>query len=111
LIDAVNKEVREIDINHHGDIVKAIGCEYLAIGFNLPFHDICYVNDDGLLDNPQHFFTNEYAARPYAGNGVIVGQTSHDRLASTKVTLEGVRNGVKFYSLAEVQEMIREGKV
>ena len=37
----------------------------------------CYVNDEGLLNNPQHFFMLKDGHQPLAGNGVILS-TTHD---------------------------------
>jgi len=31
----------------------------------------CYVNEEGLLDNPQHFFMFTGGHQPLAGNGII----------------------------------------
>jgi hypothetical protein len=35
----------------------------------------CYVNEEGLLDNPQYFFMFTDGHQPLAGNGVILSST------------------------------------
>ena len=35
----------------------------------------CYVNEEGLLDNPQHFFMFTDGHQPPAGNGIILAST------------------------------------
>jgi hypothetical protein len=43
-----------------------------AVSAGLPEGHVCYVNDEGLLNNPEHFFMFKDGHQPLAGNGVIV---------------------------------------
>ena len=73
LIDTANKEMREILVSGYQDLLKYLKCETLAVGMRLPNGDTLYIDDEGLLINPELFFMIRGNDRPMAGNGVIIG--------------------------------------
>ncbi len=78
-IDAAKQTVTEIEMPRHRALEKL---QELANGFiecatEFPNGDVLYVNEEGLLHNPEHFF-DIGAHQPFAGNGVIVGAEEGD---------------------------------
>lgn len=63
----------------------------------------CYVNDEGLLNNPQHFFMLKDGHQPLAGNGVILGDDNGDEAPAT-LPLDWVKERVTFMDLQAVRE-------
>ena len=76
LIDAAKKTVSQVEYNNVEDINRLIGCQTFCLGFaDHVTGDTLYVDDEGLLHHPQHFFL--FAKRrdqPLAGNGLMVGR-------------------------------------
>lgn len=60
----------------------------------------CYVNDEGLLHNPQHFFMFKDGHQPLAGNGVILASTADGDEAACTLPLDWVKERVTFMDLA-----------
>jgi hypothetical protein len=59
----------------------------------------CYVNDEGLLHNPQHFFMFRDGHQPLAGNGVILSTTNDGDEAPCALSVDSVRDRVTFMDL------------
>ena len=59
------------------------------------FHH-CYVNEEGLLENPEHFFLFKDGHQPLAGNGVILAQTDDGDEAPCTLLLRWVQERVTF---------------
>lgn len=58
-----------------------------------------YVDEEGMLKNPESFFYIEGAYQPFAGNGVIAGfDAKEGRDTDLSITVEAVRNRVRFLS-------------
>lgn len=62
------------------------------------FHH-CYVNEEGLLDHPQHFFLFKDGHQPLAGNGVILSSTADGDEAPCTLLLDWVKDRVAFMDL------------
>jgi hypothetical protein len=62
------------------------------------FHH-CYVNEEGLLDNPQDFFLFKDGHQPLAGNGIILSSTEDGDEAPCTLLLEWVKDRVTFMDL------------
>ena len=67
----------------------------------------CYVNEEGLLDDPRHFFMFRDGHQPLAGNGVIVGNGLVGDEAPCTLPLDRVRERVRFMDLAEARAWSR----
>ena len=59
----------------------------------------CYVNEEGLLGHPQHFFLFRGRHHPLAGNGVILAQTEEGEEAPCTLPLEWVEERVGFMDM------------
>ena len=67
----------------------------------------CYVNEEGLLDNPQHFFMFRNGHQPLAGNGVILASTEDGDEAPCTLPLDWVKESVTFMDLAGARDWAR----
>jgi hypothetical protein len=108
LIDAVKREIKEVDVNDYRDICPLLNnCRMFTIGHYLnngndkQDTDVIYVDDEGLLTDPKHFFTFEGGHQPYAGNGLVVGSDFKGESADVLISVEEVKNKVKFLSPSE----------
>jgi hypothetical protein len=66
----------------------------------------CYVNDEGLLNNPQDFFMLKDGHQPLAGNGVILSTTGDGDEAACTLSLDWVKERVTFMDLQDVREWV-----
>jgi len=72
-IDAAKRKVIEIEIIGLTDMQEAVG-GLIEVGHYFPGSpDVIYVDEEGLLKNPEHFFMIEGETEMLAGNGLIVG--------------------------------------
>jgi hypothetical protein len=60
-----------------------------------------YVNDEGLLNNPQHFFMLKDGHQPLAGNGVILSDDGEGNEAPCTLPLDWVKDRVEFMDVRE----------
>lgn len=106
LIDPSNKTVSEISLSGDWkDIAKHLGCEYITVAFYIHADDkhapdVCYVDDEGLLINPN---PNGYFRMPglgypgtLAGKGLIVGSTYAGEEAPAFHNADTVAGAVEF---------------
>ena len=56
----------------------------------------CYVNDEGLLTSPEHFFMFKDGHQPLAGNGVILSSTDDGDEGPCTLLLDWVQERVTF---------------
>jgi hypothetical protein len=70
------------------------------------FHH-CYVNEEGLLNQPQHFFMFDGGHQPLAGNGVILSSTDDGGEAPCTLLLNWVKERVTFMDLQAVRQWCR----
>ena len=64
----------------------------------------CYVNEEGLLNSPEHFFMFRDGHQPLAGNGVIVGSGLIADEAPCTLSLDWVRERVTFMDMQAAWE-------
>ena len=69
----------------------------------------CYVNDEGLLNNPQHFFMLRDGHQPLAGNGVILSTTGDGNEAPSTLSVDWVKERVTFMDLQAVRQWVARG--
>ena len=111
-IDAVNKTVTAIEIPVNDGccdldtMYKEIGCDcftcaQFARGKNGGSEDV-FVDDNGLLTDPQHFFTIAGYPSPLAGNGIVLGTDEEGNSTDSSLTLERVKKIVSFYDRNEI---------
>jgi len=95
LIDSINREVKEVEIGKGIDeMYKFLQCECFTIASYLDKQDAIFVDDEGLMNGTDSFFTYEGAHQPFAGNGLIMGcddmGESEDCKVGDKITIKGL---------------------
>lgn len=104
LIDAVNRIIKLVEIDTYKDIYLHLNCDMFEVATELENNDSIYVDEEGLLTNPQHFFEYEGAHQAgFAGNGLVIGTDEEGESVDAKTTLEEVIKKVKFKSIGEVR--------
>ena len=79
LIDAVNRKVEDVQIEPTlAEYYRLIDCDCVAIGESFPNGDVLFVDDNGLLKSPKHFFKLTANGQAFAGNGLILGEEVED---------------------------------
>lgn len=107
-IDAVNLRVREITIGGLEDMQKAVG-GYIEVACHLPNGDCVFVDEEGLLKEPEDFFTIKGGHQPFAGSGLVLGGTDEDgNSLPVKSTLREIDDAVQFLSIADVAALFRD---
>lgn len=70
----------------------------------------CYVNEEGLLDDPQHFFMFKDGHQPLAGNAVILAETDDGGEAPCSLSLDWVKDRVTFMDLLDAYHWSRRAQ-
>jgi hypothetical protein len=112
LIDAAAKEVREVEIRDHRDIAREVAGPdgMFTVAEHLNESDVVFVDDNGLLKRPQHFFAIKTGlARPYAGNGLVLGTDVMGESVPPCTSVDDVRSMVVFLDRAQIpDDVVRE---
>lgn len=112
LIDSINKEVKEVEIGKGIDeMYKFLNCDCFTIASYLEKNDAIFVDDEGLMNGPDVFFTYEGSHQPFAGNGLIMGCDDMGESVDCKITLDEVKKKVNFYSHMEIMLGIAMGAI
>jgi hypothetical protein len=112
LIDSINKEVKEVEIDKGIDnMYKLLNCQIFTIATYLPKEDAIFVDDEGLLNGTDVFFTYEGAHQPFAGNGLIMGCDDEGESTDCKISFAEVKDKVKFYTRYELALGIQMGVI
>jgi Domain of unknown function (DUF3846) len=108
IINATDRTITEIEIDGS---LKTL--QQIVGGLIQPVYDglddthHCYVNEEGLLDNPLHFFMFKDGHQPLAGNGVILSSTGDGGEASCSLPLDWVKERVTFMDLEAARQWAR----
>ena len=109
LIDAYNKDVREITLVEEDSMLRQmyeiIECSTVDC-IALPKSNDLWVDDEGLLTltRDSKFFKYRNFT-PIHGKGLILGTTTEGECKSTNLKIEDVIDHVQFYTLDEVEEL------
>lgn len=102
LINSVDRKVSEIQYNGNiEEIYQALNCQTFTI-VRLENGDTVFVDDEGLLGNPQNFFTIADYGTPIAGNGLVLGETLDGESKDCASTVDEVSKDVIFMDIATV---------
>jgi hypothetical protein len=100
VINAKDRTVAETDIDGSLKSLKQIvGGLIQPVYDGLDDSHHCYVNEEGLLDQPQHFFIFRDSQQPLAGNGLILSSTDDGDEAPCTLPLDSVKERVTFMDL------------
>lgn len=100
LIDVWKKEVREVTFEDVLDsYYSLINCDIITTAPYDEDHDLI-VDDEGLLKNPDRFFSfNDVRSPQYAGNGIIIGFNNQGEWISHRTSLNDIRRSITFFQI------------
>lgn len=110
VINSDNREVHEIRLSSNESeqlyqAQKIVG-GLIASAVQLPNGDTIFVNDEGLLTEPEHFFMVAGYPQPLAGNGILMGaDLITGETADAITSLETLAKNVTFSSAEEMREI------
>ena len=94
-IDAEKRTVKEVRvIGDYKAIYPFINCDCFTV-VGISDTEGIYVDDEGLLKEPKHFFMYQGYPEPLAGNGLILGTNDEGDSVDTQLTVEFVRKQIK----------------
>lgn len=101
LIDAINKEVKEIETNGYlKSIYELIGCDSVDYVLFMNGKDGMYVDDEWPFkankNDTYPMFKLMGVNQPFAGNAVIIGDDGEGGNCDITEKVENVKNSVKF---------------
>jgi Domain of unknown function (DUF3846) len=108
IINAKDRTISETEIDGSlKSLQQIVGgfIETVYAGLDEGHH--CYVNEEGLLNNPQCFFMFRDGHQPLAGNGVILASTDEGDEAPCSLPLEWVKERVRFMDGLSVLQWTR----
>jgi hypothetical protein len=109
VIKSWNRTVVEIDLVPTLDrLQQIVGGLIEPVEQGLDDEHHCYVNEEGLLDNPQHFFMLTDGHQPLAGNGIILASTEDGDEAPCRLPLEWVKERVTFMDFYAVRRWCQD---
>jgi hypothetical protein len=108
VINAQNRTITETEIDGSLESLQQIvGGLIEPVGQGLDDYHHCYVNEEGLLEHPRHFFFFKEGHQPLAGNGVILSSTDDGDEAACTLPLDWVKERVTFMDLPAVRQWCR----
>ena len=78
VIDSINRKAEVRDIKGTISELREIVGGPICYATSYSNGDTLYVDDEGLLKNPEYFFTVKGCTQPLAGNGILVGMEIED---------------------------------
>ena len=111
LINSETKTITPVDYNgDYNTIYTHIGCDLFDVVYaNINEHRISvFVDDEGLLKNPQHFFILKGYGQPLAGNGLVLGDVDEEGETLAAPDDLDLSSVVTFLNLPQAQEAIEE---
>lgn len=108
LINSETKTITPVDYNgDYKTIYTHIGCDLFDVVYaESGGHRISiFVDDEGLLTNPQHFFMLEGWADPLAGNGLVLGDVDEEGETLAAPDDLDLSPTITFMDLQQVRDM------
>ena len=118
LIDSVERTVRSVEVDGSLDSLYASLSSQPQYNVELvdrvvvDDNNLVWVDDEGLLKEPQHFFIWKGTERtvPLAGLGLVLGTTEDGESCDTTLTVEEVRSQIDFADIREVRARAQAGE-
>lgn len=108
IINATDRTITATDIDGSlKTLQQIVGGMIEAVSQGLDEFHHCYVNEEGLLYHPQHFFMFRDGHQPLAGNGVILSSTADGDEAPCTLLLDWVKDRVTFMDLHAARQWCR----
>lgn len=104
LIDAVNREIKEVEHNNIGDCYQLIGCGLVEVAGYFDNEDCVYCDEEGMLKYSTcgldgfeiDFGTHKNVV---AGNGLVVGTDYEGETVACVSTLDDIKKVVTFVTV------------
>ncbi len=104
LINPFDQTVTEVDYSgDYKQIYTLIGADTFDCA-RISSGDGIFVDDNGLLTGPTHFFQHAEYGQPLAGKGLIVGCNAEGDSVDCVATLEETRAKVTFATIFELRK-------
>jgi hypothetical protein len=105
IINARDRTITETEIDGSlKSLQHIVGGTIEAVSQGLDEFHHCYVNEEGLLGHPRHFFFFKDGHQPLAGNGVILASTEDGDEAPCTLVLDRVKERVTFMDLRAARQ-------
>ena len=97
LISPEEQAITEVDYDgDYHSINKLIAADLFDV-VRLNNSDVIFVDDEGLMKNPQHFFKLDGMTSPLAGNGLVLGTDREgESISPQHVSIEDLENRITF---------------
>lgn len=108
LINSETKTVTPVEYNgDYKTIYTHIGCDLFDIVYaEFGGHKLSiFVDDEGLLNSPKHFFLMDGWAQPIAGNGLILGDVDEEGETLAAPDDLEIAPSIIFLDLEQIREM------
>ena len=80
------------------DIYRHLGVDCFDLARINRHGDAVFVDDEGLLKDPEYFFAIEGYPEKLAGRGLVLGCDARGETVSPVASFDSVKRGVKFYA-------------
>jgi hypothetical protein len=108
IINSEDRTITATDIDGSLKILQHIvGGLIEPVSQGLDEYHHCYVNEEGLLHDPQYFFMFKDGHQPLTGNGVILSSTDDGGEAPCTSLLDWVKERVTFMDLEAARQWCR----
>jgi hypothetical protein len=108
IVNAKDRTITETDIvGSLRSLQQIVGGLIEPVSQGLDDYHHCYVNEEGLLNDPQDFFMFSGGHQPLAGNGVILSSTDDGGEAPCSLPLHWVKERVTFMDLEAARQWCR----
>ena len=108
IVNSKDRTITETDIDGSlNTLQKIVGGLIEPVSHGLDDNHHCYVNEEGLLNDPQSFFMFTGGHQPLAGNGVILSSTDDGAEAPCILSLDCVKERVTFMDLEAARQWCR----
>ena len=108
IVNSKDRTITETDIDGSlKTLQQIVGGLIEPVSQGLDDYHHCYVNEEGLLNNPQYFFMFSDGHQPLAGNGVILSSTDDGGEAPCTLSLDWVKERVTFMDVEAARQWCR----
>jgi hypothetical protein len=109
LIDPQARTVTQVEYTgDYRNIYEHIGADCFDVARVYQNGDGIFVDDEGLLKDPEHFFVHRNYASPLAGKGLLLGCNEEGESVAPATDFETFKNDIAFVSRDEVLAMLKE---
>lgn len=111
LINAKTRDIKEVSVGDYKEMYVHLECSMFQVGTELPNQDSIFVDEEGLINGTEYFFTYKDAHQPFAGNGLVMGCNDDGESVDCKIELNEVKSNVKFYDKTELIMAVAMGEI